>query len=75
MPPGTGEQLAANVQAETGNSLAMGIAPGWEGSQSTDAEKRRELYRIINTPGYDPATVRDAQRMWIQMQKSQVRGA
>ena len=55
--------------------MAMGIAPGWEGMQSTDAEKRKELWRIINTPGYDPATVKEAQRMWIEMQKGPVRGA
>jgi hypothetical protein len=41
---------------------------------SSDRERRKVLWEIINTPGYDPNTVREAQRLWIQMQKSQVKG-
>ncbi len=49
--------------------MAGGVMPGWENSQSTDAEKRKVLWEIINKPGYDPSTVREAQKQWIQMQQ------
>ena len=45
---------------------------------SDERERRKTLWEIINKPGYDPATKREAQRLWIEMQKGnngQVRGA
>ena len=43
---------------------------------SDERERRKTLWEIINKPGYDPATKREAQRLWIEMQKaSQVKGA
>ena len=36
---------------------------------STDAERRQVLQEIINTPGYDPDSVREAQRQWLRMEQ------
>ncbi len=36
---------------------------------STDAERRKVLQEIINTPGYDPASVIEAQRQWLRMEQ------
>ncbi len=36
---------------------------------STDAERRQVLQEIINTPGYDPASVREAQRQWLRLEQ------
>tara|TARA_B100001250_G_scaffold384828_1_gene380033 strand:- start:151 stop:558 length:408 start_codon:yes stop_codon:yes gene_type:complete len=36
---------------------------------STDAERRQVLQEIINTPGYDPDSVREAQRQWLRMER------
>ena len=30
-------------------------------------ERKKELYKIINTPGIDLASLRDAQRQWLRM--------
>ena len=77
-PPGTLPSQDPNAPAEgpmprpivdSGVLMAGGIMPGWENSQSTDAEKRKVLWEIINKPGYDPSTVREAQKQWIQMQQ------
>ena len=56
--------------------IAGGIPPGgMMGFTEDELYRRKALQDIINTPGYDPATVREAQRQWIQMQKgSGVRG-
>ena len=40
-----------------------------------ERERRKVVWEIINKPGYDPNTKREAQRLWIEMQKSQVKGA
>jgi len=59
----------SKIEAGKGQELAMGIDPGYEMTQSTDAEKRKVLREIIDTPGYDPDTKRQAQKQYIEMQK------
>lgn len=56
--------------------IAGGIPPGgMMGFTEDELYRRKALQDIINTPGYDRDTVREAQRQWIQMQKgSGVRG-
>jgi len=71
--PGGGNKAmpvdTSKIEAGKGQELAMGIDPGYEMTQSTDAEKRKVLREIIDTPGYDPETKRQAQKQFIEMQK------
>jgi len=60
--------LGTPIAAEPGGFGHSGMTPD-------QIEHRKVLWEIINTPGYDPNTKREAQRMWIEMQKGQVRGA
>ena len=45
------------------------------GLSDDEIQRRRALRDIIDKPGYDPASVTEAQKQWIElMQQSQVRG-
>lgn len=53
--------------------LIAGIPPGgMMGFTEDELYRRKALQDIINTPGYDKATVTEAQRQWILMQKGRV---
>ena len=69
-------QAEQDMKQPSESMKIAGIPPGGlMGFTEDELHRRKALQDIINTPGYDPATVREAQREWIQMQKgSGVRG-
>lgn len=63
---GIASQFMAQL-AKPGSGDQAGIMPGWEGSQSSWAEKRKVLREILSDPGY-PKDVRDrALQEWQQL--------
>ena len=72
-PGGYMPEKSRDMSADVTPLTIAGIPPGgMMGYTEDELHRRKALYEIINTPGYDKKTVTEAQRQWILMQKGRV---